>query len=510
MASNRKLTEAAKAKNDEFYTQYSDIQSEMNCYYLHNKNFLRDKTVLLPCDDPEWSMFTEFFIQNFERYGLKKLISTSYAVNSKKIRYGELSLFETESPQYDPDITDFRGKIFTLTREDYQHGAKYPNKLQWRYLEGDGDFRSKEVQALRNEADVIITNPPFSLFREFLKWINPPEKQFLIIANKNCITYKEVFPLIKDNIIWVGCMPMGKDLLFMIPPELEEEFVKNETEGSKYRIVQDKILARSPAIWLTNLDHSKRHEPLILNTMEDNLIFNKKLIKAGGYRKYDNYDAIDVPFTDAIPSDYFADMGVPITFLDKHNPDQFEIVKFRKGDDEKDLTYTADDNTIFTASQPASQPASQSQNYAILQNHHSTKSVAASWECQSPSSTDITQNNLKLSGVPINTEIAAATSKEQVGVQKLTAETSTSGSLSGGKCNGVMGVPITFLDKYCPEQFEIVGRADANIAGENNLYYHKGLPDKGGNPIVGGKMVYKRILIRFRRRGDSNKNNTDN
>ena len=507
MAGNKKLTEAAKAKNDEFYTQFDDIQKELNCYYLYNKDFLRDKTVLLPCDDPEWSMFTEFFIQNFDTYGLKKLISTSYAVNSKKIKYpAQPTLWEATSPQFDPQITDFRGKIFTLTREDFDDSAQYPKNLKWRYLQGDGDFRSDEVKKLRDEADVIITNPPFSLFREFLAWINPYKKQFLVIANKNCITYKEVFPLIKDNIIWVGSMPMGQDLLFKIPPEMEQDFLDSETEGSRYRIVENKVLARSPAIWLTNLDHAKRHEPLKLMTMEENLRHNKKLIKAGGYRRYDNYDAIDVPFTDAIPSDYFGDVGVPITYLDKHNPDQFEIVKFRKGNDEKDLTYTVEDNTIFSAQLSSAQLSSAQlssaqENYAVLQNPHSAEDVAASWEYQSHSSTSILQNSLKSSAVRTSMATAVTTKLEPTGTDLSTARAYTSGCLSAGRCNGVMGVPITFLDKYNPEQFEIVGRADANIAGENNPYYHKGLKDKGGNPIVDGKMVYKRILIRLRRAG---------
>ena len=337
---NRNLNEAAKNKNDEFYTQYDDIQREMNCYFLHNENFLRGKTILLPCDDPEWSKFTEFFIENFERYGLKKLISTSYARNSKKFVFNpQLSLFESESPKFDPEISDLRGKIFTLTQEDYIHGEPSPNNLQWDYLQGDGDFRSDEVKKLREEADVIITNPPFSLFREFLKWINPDEKKFLIIGNKNAVTYKEVFPLIKDNKIWVGAMPMGQDILFLVPKEMEEYFLANETEGSKYRIVKDKVLGRSAAIWLTNLEHAKRHKPLKLMTLERCLRYHPKMKHLSEYQKYDNYDAIEVPATDAIPDDYPGVMGVPITFLDKYCPEQFEILgdsRYHDGNDKAD------------------------------------------------------------------------------------------------------------------------------------------------------------------------------
>ena len=319
---NSNLNAAAKNKNDEFYTQYDDIQREMNCYYLYNKDFLRGKTVLLPCDDPEWSMFTEFFIQNFELYGLKKLISTSYAVNSKKIKYpAQPTLWEAASPHFDENITDSRGKIFTLTVEDYIHGAKYPNKLQWQYLQGDGDFRSDEVKKLREEADVIITNPPFSLFREFLKWINPDEKQFLIIGNINCLTYKEVFPLIKDNKIWLG-NGMGRWISGFIVPDGYELY------GTEARI-NDKgkrIISTNQCLWLTNLEHGKRHEPLRLMTMARCLRCHPKMKHFDEYQKYDNYDAIEVPATDAIPDDYTGVMGVPITFLDKYCPEQFEIL----------------------------------------------------------------------------------------------------------------------------------------------------------------------------------------
>ncbi len=319
---NRNLNEAAKNKNDEFYTQFDDIQKELNCYYTYNKDFLRGKTVLLPCDDPEWSKFTEFFIENFERYGLKKLISTSYAKNSKKFVFNPLiSLFESESPKFNPTISDLRGKIFTLTQEDYIHGEHSPNNLQWDYLQGDGDFRSDEVKKLREEADVIITNPPFSLFREFLKWINPDEKNFLIIGNINCLTYKEVFPLIKDNKIWLG-NGMGRWISGFIVPDGYELY------GTEARVDKNgkRIIATNQCLWLTNLEHAKRHQPLKLMTLARNLRYHPKMKHLTEYQKYDNYDAIEVPATDAIPDDYPGVMGVPITFLDKYCPEQFEIL----------------------------------------------------------------------------------------------------------------------------------------------------------------------------------------
>ena len=200
MANNSNLGAAKAAKNDEFYTQYADIQKEVNAYLEYNPDTFRDKTVLLPCDDPEWSNFTRFFAQNFERLGLKRLISTSYAVESKKYKNYQPTLFETSSAWYDVDKTRIKGKIFELTRDVNGNGRIDLDDLEWHYLEGDGDFRSKEVCELRDEADIIVTNPPFSLFRGFLKWIVEGNKGFLIIGNQNAIGYKELFHLVKENL----------------------------------------------------------------------------------------------------------------------------------------------------------------------------------------------------------------------------------------------------------------------------------------------------------------------
>lgn len=324
---NRKLTEAKNAKNDEFYTQYADIQKEVNAYLEFNKDVFRNKTILLPCDDPEWSNFTKFFAQNFENFGLKKLISTSYAKDSKVKQYGQIDLFDNadfvkNSPNFDKNTDSQKGKIFTLTRRDKK--VDY-NDLEWDYLEGDGDFRSEEVKKLRDEADIIITNPPFSLFREFLAWIIESNKRFIVVANKNCITYKEVYPLIKENKIWSGRTRWSGGMWFKT---VDENDVDKIVDGVKMKNVS--------SFWLTNIDHGRRHQPLELMSMVDNIKFNKKL-KAPYYPKYDNYNAIDVPLTNAIPSDYEGTMGVPISFLDKYCPEQFEIVKFRKGDNDKDL-----------------------------------------------------------------------------------------------------------------------------------------------------------------------------
>ena len=321
---NSNLTSAKNAKNDEFYTQYHDIEQEINAYLEINPNVFRDKTILLPCDDPEWSNFTKFFAQNFEPFGLKKLISTSYAPDSKayKTNY-EPTLFETENPQFDPTKTVINGKIFVLENDTTGDGKVDVNDLKWTYLEGDGDFNSDEIKKLRDEADIIITNPPFSLFRVFLAWIIAQDKQFCIIGNKNAITYKEIFPLIKENKMWVGTTSFNKDILFISPEEIDP----SQKPSSSTRILGGVVYLRSPSVWFTNIDHGRRHKPLELMTMEGNIKYSKhKEIQGKEYQKYDNYDAIEVPFTDAIPSDYEGAMGVPISFLDKYSPEQFEII----------------------------------------------------------------------------------------------------------------------------------------------------------------------------------------
>lgn len=193
---NSSLKEAKASKNDEFYTQFHDIEIEMNAYLDYDPNVFRGKTILLPCDDPEWSNFTRYFAARFDELGLKKLISTSYAPDAKKMKLlSSPTLFETKSSQFDPTKTQTKGKIFVLDRDMSGDGKINIDDLQWEYLEGTGDFRSTEVTKLRDESDIIITNPPFSLFREFLSWITSANKKFIIIGNMNAVTYKEVFPL---------------------------------------------------------------------------------------------------------------------------------------------------------------------------------------------------------------------------------------------------------------------------------------------------------------------------
>ena len=297
MAKNSNLRAAKRAKQDEFYTQWGDIEKEMQAYLEYNPDVFRDKVVLLPCDNPEESNFTKYFALNFNKLGLKRLISTSYTPWNK----GRIYVTEQSA---------------NLNAED----------LKWDYLEGDGDFRSDEVTKLRDEADIIVTNPPFSLFREFMAWIIEGGVEFAVIGNKNAVTYKEIFPLIKDNKMWLG-LDKPKDFI------------------SPYKDVSVNGLCW----WFTNLEHGRRHETLPLMTMGDNLRFNNRIINnPNSYKTYDNYDAIEIPFTAGIPSDYEGVMGVPISFLDKYNPEQFEIVKFRHGDDGKDLGYTQEDGTYKT------------------------------------------------------------------------------------------------------------------------------------------------------------------
>lgn len=323
------LLSAKAANKNEFYTQYHDIEKEVNAYVEYNKDVFRDKTILLPCDDPEWSNFTKYFSANFERFGLKKLISTSYAKGWANNH--QITLFELNSPEYNQELHQHRGKLFVLERDVDGSGKIDQDDIEFSYMEGDGDFRSDEVTKLRDEADFIITNPPFNtMFREFFSWVMESGKQFLFIASINSLTLKDVFPYVQRNEVWVGT-GMGRWISGFIVPNDYELYGTEAGLNSKGQ----HIVATNNCLWLTNIDHGKRHEALKLMTMDDNLRYNKtlckKLKKKFGddtkYQTYDNYDGIlDVPLTEAIPSDYDGVMGVPISFMDKYNPEQFEIM----------------------------------------------------------------------------------------------------------------------------------------------------------------------------------------
>lgn len=301
-ATNKLLQKAKKSKSDEFYTQLCDIESELQHYRSHFK----DKVVYCNCDDPTISNFFNYFASNFKKLGLKKLIASCY-------RKQEIDLFNTEKTE--------SGFFYEYTGNE---NIK-PDSKDIIHFKGDGDFRNSESIELLKEADIVVTNPPFSLFREYVAQLINYDKQFLIIGNINAITYKEIFKLIKENKAWLG-INLGRGVSGFIVPEHYELY------GTEARIDElgNRIVSPNNCLWLTNLDTSKRHEDLELT--------KKYFGNESEYPKYDNYNGINVNKTQNIPLDYSGYMGVPITFLHKFNPDQFEIIKFRKGNDNKDLS----------------------------------------------------------------------------------------------------------------------------------------------------------------------------
>lgn len=284
------LTDAKKNKNDEFYTQYGDIEAELQ----HYRNHFHGKVVYCNTDTPSVSNFVKYFINNFDSLGLKKLIATGYTANGVE-----------------------RGTRLIYT-------GRAGEKKAVEYTEGDGDFRSGECLALLKEADIVVTNPPYSLLRQFVSCMTAYDKDFLIIATVNAITYKDIFKLIQQGKIWLG-FGLGRAISGFIVPEHYELY------GTEARINEkgERIVATNSSLWLTTLDIDKRHMDIPL--------VNKYTGNEDKYPRYDNLDGINVNKTKDIPSDYYGLMGVPITFLHKHNPEQFDIIRFRKGDDGKDL-----------------------------------------------------------------------------------------------------------------------------------------------------------------------------
>lgn len=298
-AQNKNLHKAKNLKKDEFYTQLSDIERELR----HYKRHFRGKVLYCNCDDPRVSNFFHYFSYNFEKLGLKKVITTCYKSQSMDL-FSQNDSEQAIYLEYDGDKDG--------------NSVPDPNEIGIKPLKGDGDFRSKESIELLEQADIVVTNPPFSLFREYVAQLIEHSKKFVIIGNKNAITYKEIFKLIKDNKMWVGNTPMSTDLLFDVPEDFAKELIANKKEGSGYKIIDGVVKGRAQAIWFTNLDIAKRHEDLIL--------YKTYYGNEQEYPTYENYDAIEVSKTVDIPMDYKGMMGVPITFLDKHNPEQFEII----------------------------------------------------------------------------------------------------------------------------------------------------------------------------------------
>jgi hypothetical protein len=301
-SSNKNLHNANRAKKDEFYTQLSDIEKELG----HYEKYFENKVVFCNCDDPRVSNFFEYFSKNFENLKLKKLVTTCY-------KNQQSDLFSQNN--YEKAI------YLEYTGDKNKNRIPDPSEIGIKHLKGDGDFRSKECIELLKQADIVVTNPPFSLFREYVAQLIEYKKKFIIIGHQNAITYKEIFKLVKENKIWLGYGFNGGAAHFINPHYEDYATAGNHKEG---------MIRVSGVVWFTNLEIEKRHEDLI----------SYKIYKGNekDYPKYDNYDAINVDKTKDIPVDYKGAMGVPITFLNKYNPEQFEIIKFRKGDDDKDLS----------------------------------------------------------------------------------------------------------------------------------------------------------------------------
>jgi len=337
---NKNLTNAKKAKNDEFYTQFSDIQKEVESYLEYDPNTFKGKVVYSNCDDPFESNFFRYFVLNFDKLGLKQIITTSY--KPSPVANTQLGLFGDDKTltksKGRPKITANKFIINevgdvdgdgSFTLEDIAKQLRTNKNNEWTPFEGEGDFRSAECVELLKQSDIVVTNPPFSLFREYITQLFEYKKQFLIIGNLNAITYKEVFPMIKKNKVWFGPSISSGDREFVVPHYIFKEIGnwRTDEKGIHYARVMG-------VRWYTNLDHGRRHQPLNLMRMADNLKFNKKMQGKKSYDKYDNYDAIDVPYVGAIPSDYDGIMGVPINFMDKYSSEQFEILGANRGVDQ--------------------------------------------------------------------------------------------------------------------------------------------------------------------------------
>lgn len=381
------MDEAKKNKADEFYTQLNDIELELK----HYKSYFEGKIVLCNCDDPFESNFFKYFAMNFNYLKLKKLICTCY--DGSSIVGEQLSLFdlmeeekiEEKKTAYKIEITeveDYNGDG-RLDLYDVEHLIKNKKNVLTK-LTGNGDFRSIECIDLLKESDVVVTNPPFSLFREYVATLMKFNKKFLIIGNVNALSYHDIFPYIKNDELWLGESIHSGDREFRVPDSypLNAASTRVDDKGRKYIRVKG-------VRWFTNLDNKNRHEFLTLY----------KKYNPIEYPKYENYDAINVDKTSDIPDDYYECIGVPITFLDKYNPDQFEIVRFRKGNDGKDLVYMREREST-----------------AVLQDYNQEKRE-------------------RLMSVILNYGYK---------VEDL------------DYCNGRIGVPITFLDKYNPNQFKII------------------------------------------------------
>ena len=490
---NENLHKAKEAKNDEFYTQLNDVAEELR----HYKEHFKGKVVFCNCDDPTSSAFWRYFHLNFDHLGLKKLISTHY---------------DKKRPTYKMEYTGGDDN-------NIEAGVKTP-------LEGNGDFRNQECIDLLEEADIVVTNPPFSLFRDYVSVLEEHNKKFLIIGNPNAVTYKEFFPLLKENKVWIGAKPWSSEMYFGVPEEQADYLVKNKKEGSAYVIRNGQILGRAATLWFTNLDIKKRHEKLIL----------WKNYTPAEFPQYDNYDAINVDKVSNIPCDYCESWEVTEEEFKNLSADEWEITREGEFDGEKSFFIIPAENTelikllhehtagykeeiekeiskkiqknIFiddskTGDLQDRRPARQvlqrrtwSPNYLLRQiqsfsipdcrqriltcsrqrprirswkedvqsNLHTEDFVTESLECQSHSLTSTIQHSLKSleqqSQKERDSVTACGLQNQELHSLLSTSSENISACLQERYCNGIAGVPITFLDKYNPEQFEIVNAND--------------------------------------------------
>lgn len=417
MANNASLHAAGVAKQDEFYTQYEDIQNELNHYEKH----FRGMTVLCNCDDPFESNFCKFFLRNFNYLGLKRLICTSYhtssVVGTQMSHFDDMDEALVPGHGYVMDIREVPMANGRGVSDDDIDALLRSKKRGVKKLNGDGDFRSEECIEYLKQADIVVTNPPFSLFREYVALLMKYEKRFLIIGNQNNITYKEIFPLIQQNKIWLG-WKFG-DMAFRVPDHYEPRSTRFwvDESGKKWR-------SFGTICWYTNLDHDKRHEELVL--------YRKYYGHEEDYPHYANYDAINVDRVADIPCDYFEEMGVPITYLDKHNPEQFEIIGASRWLG-KPMSEIAPKGTYVAGGVRFYLPLECSQSVNVERERERESRSAARQ-------------------APLPMPLRQSCHQAPQGINGSMTEL-----LSSVRCNGVMGVPITFLDKYNPEQFEILG-----------------------------------------------------
>ena len=485
MAGNSNLNSANKNKKDEFYTQLVDIELELKHYRKH----FAGKTVFCNCDDPYESNFFKYFAMNFNFLGLKKLVATCFKgspiIYEQLNFFGENIMMEQACLEKKPykieitEVTDADGDG-AVTLADVEYLLQNANN-SLTLLQGDGDFRSPECVEILKEADIVVTNPPFSLFREFMAQLIEYNKRFIIIGNVNAITYKEIFPLIKDNKLWMGYSIHSGDREFRVPDDypLEAAGCRVDENGCKYIRVKG-------VRWFTNLDYVERHK---------NIELYKKYTPEE-YPKYDNYDAINVDKVAEIPMDYFECMGVPITFLDKYNPEQFEIIN---ANDIRTDTVLIRPKTHGLIKDKEATVSVCSQNVNVERERERERERETEIPHNLRSHCYQTQTITNRTCLPVGIPASMVNENTPVSssVARLMSNLLEATGLSADEIvyfSGVMGVPITFLDKYNPDQFEIIGCTESEGKGFSNGLWDE--DSKVAQPLVSGERKYKRMFIK--------------